>query len=220
MNRAYSLFANSAFFAGLALVSAAHAASEAPAVVKGDVAKGQTLYTSGDASRNIAACLTCHGPAGNATVPQYPKLSAQPAAYLAKQLHNFKGPERANPIMTPISKAMTDADILNVSTYLAAQKAQPGAARNKELLELGKTIYRAGIPAKNVPACASCHAPNGAGIPAQYPRLAGQNQEYTAGTLVAFRTGARNNNAQMTTIAKRLSDEEMKAVADYVAGLK
>lgn len=220
MNRAFSLLGKSAIAAGLALASVAHAATEAPAVTKADAAKGQTLYTSGDASRNIAACLTCHGPAGNATVPQYPKLSAQPSAYLAKQLHNFKAPERANPIMTPIAKAMTDQDIANVSAYLAAQKAQPGAARNKETLELGKTIYRAGIPAKNVPACAGCHAPNGAGIPAQYPRLAGQNQDYTAGTLMAFRTGARKNNTQMTTISKRLSDDEIKAVADYVAGLK
>lgn len=220
MNRVFSLFAKSVVTAALSLTTVGYAMAEAPTLVKADVAKGQTLYTSGDASRNIAACLTCHGPAGNSGVPQFPKLSAQPAAYTAKQLNNFKGPDRQNPVMTPIAKAMTEQDIVNVSAYLADQKPQPGAARNKESLELGKTIYRAGIPGKNVPACAGCHAPNGAGIPAQYPRLAGQHQDYTTATLVAFRTGQRKNSTQMTTIANRMSDEEMKAVADYVAGLK
>jgi cytochrome c553 len=221
MKRASSLFAKSVMTAALAIASVAHAATGAvPPAVEADAAKGQTLYNTGDAARNIAACITCHGPAGNATVPIYPKLSAQPYAYMVKQLHNFQTPERANAIMTPIAKAMTEQDIQNVSAYLTNQKAQPGAARNKETLELGKRIYRAGIPFKNIPACASCHLPNGAGMPAQYPRLAGQHQDYTTGELIAFRSGERKNSQQMTTIAGRMSDEEMKAVADYVAGLK
>jgi cytochrome c553 len=97
---------------------------------------------------------------------------------------------------------------------------KPGAAKNKDTLELGKQIYRGGIAEKHVPACASCHGAAGAGVPVQYPRLGGQHQEYTVAQLTAFRTGGRKNSPQMDTIAKRMSDDEMKAVADYIAGLK
>ncbi|HEY5798601.1 MAG TPA: c-type cytochrome, partial [Burkholderiaceae bacterium] len=106
------------------------------------------------------------------------------------------------------------------SAYLAKQAAKPGAAKNKDTIDLGKKIYRGGIAEKSVPACASCHGANGNGIPAQYPRIAGQHQDYAVAQLTAFRTNARKNSAQMQTIAKRLSDDEMKAVSDYVAGMK
>lgn len=219
MNRAFPSFAKFLSIALLALSSLAYA-NEEHAAPKADAAKGSTLYSTGDAARGITACLACHGAAGNSSITQNPKLAAQHEAYIAKQLHDFKGPNRNNAIMTVIAKALSEDDIRNVAAYVSEQKPAPGSARNKNTVELGKKIYRAGIAEKNVPACAGCHSPNGAGIPVQFPRIAGQHQDYTVAQLTNFRTGARNNSAQMTAVGKRMSDEEMQAVADYIAGLK
>ncbi len=219
MNRAFLPFAKSLFVALLAVSSIAGAADTAK-VVKADPAKGETIYTNGDASRNIPACVSCHGAAGNSTIVQNPKLSAQHEAYTYKQLANFKTPERNNAIMTGIAKALTEDEMHNIAAWLDKQAPKPGAAKNKATIDLGKKIYRGGIAEKNVPACASCHGANGTGIPAQFARLAGQHQEYTNAQLMAFRAGNRKNSAQMTTIAKRLSDDEMAAVSDYIAGMK
>lgn len=223
MNRAFLSFSKSLSIVALAassLVSIASATEPAAKPVKADLAKGEALYSNGDAARGIVACVSCHGAAGNSTISINPKLSGQHDAYLVKQLIDFTTPARNNAVMTTFSKLMTPEDMKNVSAYLAVQKPKAGAAKNKDIVNLGQTIYRAGIAEKNVAACAGCHSPNGAGIPAQFPRIAGQHQDYTVAQLTAFRTGARKNSAQMTTIAKRMSDEEMKAVADYVAGLK
>lgn len=224
MNRALLPFVKSLFVAMLAVSSIASSvaaeASKTEAVKAADPAKGEALYANGDSGRNIPACASCHGAAGNSTITQNPKLAAQHAGYLNKQLHNFAGPERNNPVMTTFAKLLTEDDMKNVAAYLGSQAAKPGAAKNKDTIETGKKIYRAGIAEKNVPACAGCHSPNGAGIPAQFPRIAGQHQDYTVAQLTNFRTGARKNSPQMEVISKRMSDEEMKAVADYVAGLK
>lgn len=222
MNRAFSPLLKSLFVAMLAFSSVAYAAEEnkpAP-VAKVDPAKGEALYTNGDAARNITACVSCHGAAGNSTITTNPRLAGQHTAYIIKQLTDFRSASRNNPIMSPLAKALSDEDVRNIAAYLNAQAPKPGAARNKDTLELGKHIWRGGIASKNVPACAGCHSPNGAGIPAQYPRLAGQHQDYTVTELTNFRAGARTNSPQMTTIAERLSDKEIKAVADYIAGLK
>lgn len=205
---------------GLLAVSSMAIAAETPVVKAADPARGEAIYSSGDAARNITACVACHGAAGNSTITQNPKLASQHEAYLVKQLHDFKGPQRNNPVMTTMAKALNDDDIRNVAAYLNQQAVKPGAAKNKDTVELGKKIYRGGIAEKNVPACAGCHSPTGAGIPAQFARLAGQHQDYTTAQLTNFRTGTRTNSPQMVTIAKRLSDDEIKAVADYVAGLK
>lgn len=218
MNRVCFPIVKSAFVALLAIASFANA--EETKTVKADPAKGEALYNTGDASRNITACIACHGAAGNSSISQNPKLTGQAGAYLHKQLLDFKGPARNNPIMTGIAKAMTEEDIQNVIAYLSKQKTSPGAARNPATVELGKKIYRGGIAEKHVPACASCHGASGGGIPAQFPRLAGQHQDYTTAQLVGFRSGTRKNSEPMTQIAKRMSDEEIQAVADYVAGLK
>lgn len=220
MNRASTPLLQTMFVALLAVASLAHAAEDKKPVVKADPAKGEALYTNGDNARNIVACVSCHGAAGNSTITQNPKLAGQHEAYIAKQLLNFRAPERNNPVMTPMAKALTDEDVKNIAAYLSAQSPKPGAAKNKETIDLGKQIYRGGIASKNIPACAGCHSPNGAGIPAQYPRLAGQHQDYTIAQLTTFRAGTRTNGAQMVTIADRLSDKEIKAVADYIAGLK
>jgi len=205
---------------GLLAVSSMAMANEPAAPKKADPARGEAIYSNGDAARNITACVACHGAAGNSTITQNPKLAAQHEAYLVKQLHDFKGPQRNNAVMTTMAKALNDDDIRNIAAYLEQQAQKPGAAKNKDTVELGKKIYRGGIAEKNVPACAACHSPNGAGIPAQFARIGGQHQDYTAAQLTAFRSGVRKNSTQMTTIAKRLSDEEIQAVADYVAGLK
>jgi cytochrome c553 len=195
-------------------------ANEEKAPAAADPAKGSTLYSNGDPSRGILACVACHGAAGNSTITQNPKLAGQHEAYIQKQLHNFKGPDRNNAIMTGIAKALGEDDVRNIAAFLEQQKPAPGAARNKNTVDLGKKIYRAGIAEKHVPACAGCHGPNGAGIPAQYARIAGQHQDYTIAQLTNFRTGTRANSAQMTAVGKRMSDEEMQAVADYIAGLR
>lgn len=222
MNRVSLSFVKSLLVALVAVSSIAIASEGKKSEVakKVDPAKGEALYTNGDSARAIPACVSCHGAAGNSTIAQNPKLAAQHEAYLYKQLVNFKGPERNNAIMSTIAKAMTDDEMKNISAYLDAQTQKAGAAKNKESVALGKKIYRAGIAEKNVPACAGCHSPNGAGIPAQFARIGGQHQEYTAAQLASFSSGARKNSPQMVTIAKRLSKEEMDAVADYVAGLK
>ena len=218
MNRALPSFVKFVSIAVLACSSIAWASEDK--AQPADANKGSTLYSSGDASRGITACVACHGASGNSTITQNPKLAGQHAAYLQKQLHEFKGPGRNNAVMTAIAKALSDEDIRNLAAYLDQQKPAPGAARNKNTVEFGKKIYRAGIAEKNVPACAGCHGPNGAGIPAQFARLAGQHQDYTVAQLTNFRTGARANSAQMTAVGKRMSDDEMQAVADYIAGLK
>ena len=218
MNRVLSLCLK---FLAVALCSAlvtAQASEQKSAAA--DPAKGAALYSGGDPARGITACIACHGAEGNAVIPQNPKLGGQHAAYIKKQLHDFQGPDRNNAIMTMIAKAMTPEDIDNIAAYLSTQRATPGVAKVKETAELGRKIYRAGIAEKNIPACAGCHSPNGAGIPAQYPRIAGQHQDYSVTQLTNFRAGTRSNSAQMMVISKRLTDEEMKAVSDYITGLR
>lgn len=220
MNRVFSLL-----FATLTLVGAAGTAVAADAAhsataPKADPAKGGSLYDTGDNARGIPACASCHGAAGNSTIVTNPKLAGQVDTYLHKQLVDFTTPARNQPIMTTYAKALTDEEKTNIAAYLFSQQPKPGAARNKDSLELGRKIYRGGIADRGVAACASCHGAVGAGIPAQYPRLAGQHQDYTFAQLQGFKSGARSNSPQMGALAKRMSDEEMKAVADYIAGLK
>jgi cytochrome c553 len=219
VSSANAVFVKSLLVASLALSSIAGAA-EAQRPAKPDAAKGATLYESGDTARGLPACLSCHGANGNSTIAVNPKLSNQIEAYTHKQLVDFTTPQRVNPVMTTYAKMLTDEEKRNVAAYLAVQKTRQGAAKNKETIELGRKIYRGGIADKGVAACASCHGAAGGGIPVQYPRLAGQQQDYTVAQLVNFRTGARTNSPQMTTLAQRLSDAEMKAVADYIAGLR
>jgi cytochrome c553 len=201
------------------MAPAAEAKAAVPGKPKVDAAAGEALYSNGDATRGVTACITCHGPKGQSAIGTWPKLSAQHAAYLTKQLKNFKEGTRANPIMMGMAAALTQEDMQNISAFLAKQPISQGVAQDKATIALGQSIYRGGIAAKGVPACAACHSPTGAGIPAQYPLLGGQWAEYNNSQLLAFREGVRTNSSQMTTIASKLSDKEMKAVADYIAGL-
>ncbi len=209
----------------LGFALAAQAAGNAP-TPRPDLAKGEKLYVNGDAARNITACIACHGALGNSNAPINPKLAAQHAGYIYKQLRDYQvqpgqqRPARENAVMNGIAAALTSEDMRNIAAYLEAQKLEPSVARNAATAELGQRIYRAGIPSKNIPSCAACHGPTGAGVPTQYPRIAGQFAEYTEAQLVAWRQGVRKNNAQMEAISARMSDAEIKAVSDYIAGLR
>src|SRR5471032_33931 len=224
MNRAFSPFVKSMLLALLAVSATATAVEETKpahtpaAAVKVDAAKGSTLYSDGDAARGLPACVSCHGAAGNSTIVANPKLAGQHEGYLYKQLVDFTTPERNQAVMSTYAKMLSDADKKNIAAYLAAQVAKPGTAKNKDTIDLGKKIYRGGIAG-----CASCHGATGNGIPIQYPRIAGQHQDYTIAQLGLFRStkaDARKNSAPMHTIASRMSDDEIAAVADYIAGLK
>ena len=208
----------------LALCASPAGAADVPhgaaAAVKLDPARGGALYDSGDNARGLPACVSCHGAGGNSTIVANPKLAGQNGAYLHKQLVDFTTPNRVQPVMTMYAKMLSEEEKQNIAAWLATQQPKQGAARNKDTLDIGRKIYRGGIAERGVAACASCHGATGSGIPVQYPRLAGQHQDYTLAQLQAFKTGARNNSAQMGTLAKRMSDDEMKAVADYIAGLK
>ena len=177
---------------------------------------------AGKAAAQKYNCASCHGADYNSPVdPSYPKLAGQHASYIVKQLKDYKaGKDRPNAIMAAFAGMMTEQDMINVAAYLEKQTPGLGTAKNKASIEIGQKIYRGGIASKQVPACAACHAPNGAGIPSQYPRLSGQWAEYTEAQLVAYRQGERKNSQQMTGIASRMSDAEIKAVSDYIAGLR
>lgn len=205
-------------FGGLPAATAA-APAAAPAV-KADPARGGALYDAGDPARGLPACVSCHGAAGNSSIVANPKLSGQFASYTHKQLVDFTTPNRQQPIMTTYAKMLTDAEKKDIAAWLAAQVHKPGAAKNKDTVELGRKIYRGGIAERGVAACASCHGANASGIPAQYPRLAGQHQDYTTAQLEAFKSGTRANSPQMATLSQRMSTAEMRAVADYIAGLR
>ncbi|MGK3272904.1 c-type cytochrome [Comamonas kerstersii] len=186
------------------------AAGETPA--KADLVQGQASYE--------AVCAACHGVDGNSQIVINPKLAQQHPEYLIKQLHDFKDDKRADPVMKGFAMMLSGEEMNNISAWLAQQKAQPGYATDKELVQLGERIYRGGIADRNIAACASCHSPNGAGIPSQYPRLAGQHADYTIKQLNTFRDGSRNNSVQMRDVAAKMTDREIKAVADYIAGLR
>ena len=196
----------------LAALVAPSFAADAPATAKPDLAKGQATATQ--------VCAACHAADGTRGSPANPIIAGQHADYLAKQLAEFKEGKRQNPVMQGMAKPLSEADIKNVAAFYASKEVKPGFAKNKELVALGEKIYRGGIAAKQVPACAGCHSPTGAGIPAQYPRLAGQHADYTETQLHAFRLGTRTNSPQMQQIASKMNEREIKAVADYVAGLR
>ncbi len=200
---------------GMAMAASASVAQQPAAA---DPAAGQKIATE--------VCAACHAADGNSTMAANPKIAAQHEMYLFRQLKDFKPagegkkPLRDNPVMTGFASTLSEQDMRNLAAFYSAQALKPAAARNKELVELGREIYRAGIASKGVPACAACHGPTGAGLPDQYPRLNGQFADYTEAQLIAFQSGARANNVSMHQIAERMSPRDMKAVADYIAGLR
>lgn len=193
------------------------ATAQAPA--KADLTKAEQIAKQ--------VCAACHGADGNSTLAVNPVLAGQLADYTRKQLMNFKSQsgkpvERSNPVMAGMVATLSTDDMRNLAAYFESQARKPRAARDPALVKLGQAIYRGGILSKNLAACTACHSPNGGGVPAQFPRLAGQFAEYTTAQLKAFRSGERANdpNRTMRAVAEKLSDKEIAAVAEYIAGLR
>lgn len=206
----------------LALLSVALASGFALAaepMPKSDPAKAQQTAAQ--------VCGACHGATGQSTIPANPNLAGQIAEYTTKQLMNFKAANgkpagRANPIMGGMVASLTPEDMRDLGAYYAGQAPSTGVARNTATVELGQQIYRGGIASQGIPACSGCHGATGSGMPAQYPRLAGQHSEYVEAQMKAWRSGERANDPgkMMRAVASKLSDAQIKAVADYISGLR
>jgi len=181
---------------------------------KPDLAKAKTIAET--------VCVACHGADGNSAIAANPILAGQGSAYIFKQLTEFKSAVRKNDIMAGMASTLSEEDMKSVALYFSQQKPKPSAATDEKLVAAGQSLWRKGDFERGVPACAGCHGPTGAGIPAQYPRLSGQYAEYTSTQLKNFRIEERSNDPArvMRTIADKLSDKQIKAVADYIAGLR
>jgi len=179
----------------------------------GDATKGKTLS---------AVCSACHGADGNSVNPDWPKIAGQGEAYLIKQINDFRHDKRAEATMTPMAKGIaSDEDVVHLAAYFSSQKAKPGTA-DKEKVALGESIYKGGVLAKGVAACAACHGPSGEGnVAAKFPKISGQHTKYAVKQLTAFRAGTRDNDSgkMMRNVAKNMSDAEIDAVAAYISGL-
>lgn len=165
-------------------------------------------------------CAACHGADGNSVITTNPKLAGQHPEYLLKQLTNFKEGTRANAVMSGMAGALSPQDMEGLAKYFSSQSIKLAKAKANGKGSLGEKIYRGGIASTQVPACAACHGATGAGLPKQFPRLAGQHADYTLQQLRTFRTGERANAPMMMAIAAKMTDAEMQAVADYVQGLR
>lgn len=181
---------------------------------KADPAKGQQIVAQ--------VCVACHGADGNSSAPVNPSLAGQHPEYLVKQLSEFKKGVRKNPIMQGMAATLSEDDMRNVAAFLSAQKPKQREGTKPASQDLGKKIFMAGNPATGVPACAACHGPKGNGMPAQFPRLAGQYAEYVQAQMQAFRTGDRANDPAntMQQVAAKMNDKEIEAVSNYVVGLR
>jgi cytochrome c553 len=203
----------------MAVVAVANANEPAKATYKGDPAKGQALGST--------ICAACHNADGNSTVSANPKLAGQNADYLYKQMTNFKSvdgkpPERVNAIMNGMISPFNEEQLRDLSAYFSSQTQKGEVAKNLDTIPLGQKLYRGGNMAKGLPACAGCHGPAGAGMPALFPRIGGQFPEYIETQLNSFRSESRANdpNQMMRMVAIKMTDVEIKAVADYIAGLR
>ena len=202
------------FLSGVLLASfaAAALAAEAPAAAKPDLAKGQ--------AKSNEVCAACHTNDGSRGSPANPILQGQHPDYIVKQLTEFKTDKRQNAVMKGFASTLSEQDMKNVAAFYGGKQAKPGFAKNKDLVALGEKIYRGGLADRSIPACAGCHSPSGAGIPSQFPRIAGQHADYTDAQMKAFRDGVRKNGPRMAAVAAKMSDREIAAVADYIAGLR
>ena len=188
-------------------------AATAAQTVKGDAAAGQA---------KTAVCGACHGPDGNSPAPNFPKLAGQGQRYLEKQLHDIKSGKRTVLEMTGMLTAFSDQDLADIAAYFSSQKGSVGAADSK-LVERGRSLFNGGDLEKGMPACTGCHSPNGAGIAlAGFPHLSGQHSQYVTKQLTDFREGNRTNDGDamtMRTIAGKLSNHDIEALASYIQGL-
>ena len=206
---ACALFFASAICLNNGLVSRVYAA---------DVQKGATVAQG--------LCAACHASDGNSVIPTNPILAGQHYSYIKNQLHYFQVKDgeakakRENAVMLGIAAGLSDEDIDNLSAYYSEQKIVPSFASNLDLAKSGEIVYKGGDKERGIPSCSSCHGPRGLGIPGQFPRVSGQHATYTASTLKAYKAGTRANNKQMMAISARLSEQQIDALAEYLAGLE
>jgi cytochrome c553 len=206
--------------AAVLVACAAVVARAQDAVAKPDLAKAQSIVNQ--------VCSACHGADGNSPTAVNPSLAGQPAMYITLQLAHFKAGVRSNPVMQGMAAALSPEDMRALGEFFSQQAPKPMSATDATLVKAGQKLYRGGDSTTGVPACAACHAPTGAGIPKNYPRLAGQHTEYTYAQLKAFKAGERGadkdgkdvNGRTMATIAGRMTDAQMKAAAEYTTGLR
>jgi cytochrome c553 len=208
------------FIASLLLTAIVSVSAQLPAFAADTKPAGPKIDIAAGAKKYEAVCASCHGADGNSGSPENPKLAGQHPEFLYKQLVEFKSGKRKNAIMQGFAATLSDEDMRNIAAWATSQKAKPGFAKDKALVAAGERIYKGGIADRNIAACAGCHSPSGAGMPSQYPRLAGQHADYIVSSLKAYRDGGRTNNAVMTGVAAKMNDREIKAVADYLAGLR
>ena len=209
-----------ALIAATTVISATALAQEAapPSAAAPDLAKAKQIATQ--------VCAACHGADGNSVSPANPSLAGQGADYITLQLMHFKAGVRVNPTMQAMAATLSEADMMSLGAYFSQQKPKGLGARDPKLVKAGERVWRGGDVETDVPACAGCHSPTGAGIPKNYPRLAGQYADYVYAQLAAFKSGARGANPKdanghvMAAIAANMTDEQMKAVADYASGLR
>ena len=209
-----------ALFAAIATIPALALAQEGaqPKAAAPDLTKAKQIVTQ--------VCAACHGADGNSVAPANPNLAGQGADYITLQLMHFKAGVRVNPTMQAMAAPLSDDDMRALGVYFEQQKPKDLGAKDPKLVKAGEHMWRGGDTATAVPACAACHSPTGAGIPKNYPRLAGQYADYVYAQLKAFKSGARGadpkdaNGKIMATVAGNMTDEQMKAVADYASGLR
>jgi len=187
-------------------------------VVSAQEKQASNLSAAKDVAETV--CAACHGVDGNSAITLNPRLAGQHPGYLVKQLNDFKAGKRSNAVMAGMVANLTDEDIKGLADYFAAQLSKLGKAKINGKGSLGERIYRGGIASSQLPACAACHGANGEGLPKRFPRLSGQHAEYTVQQLNAFRKGARANGPMMQVIAAKMTEVEMRAVADYIQGLR
>lgn len=190
--------------------------AHAETAVHGDANAGKSKSTP---------CTACHMADGNAAVPTYPKLAGLSEKYILAQLKEFKKADqgnRNNPIMYANVQNLTEQDMADLAAFYASQSRTTGVAQDDASLQRGELLYRGGDGSKDIPACAACHGPEGKGNSlAGFPRLGGQNADYTADQLKQFHDGTRTNDANkiMQMVAANMSEDDMKAVANYIQGL-
>jgi cytochrome c553 len=210
--KAFALLAG-LLISAMGMAPASWANPTAAPAAKGDPAKGLKIVDK--------VCAACHTTDGNSNNPTYPVLAGQYPEYLAKQLTDFRSGARMNATMAPNAAKLSDEDILDLAAYFSSQQRKPRQAKDAALAAEGMKIFKGGNQGSGVPACASCHGPNGAGIPVQFPSLYSQHAKYVLTQLKNFRSGDRTNDGgkMMEVVARKLTDHEMKAVAEYISGL-
>ncbi|MGH8138529.1 MAG: c-type cytochrome [Steroidobacteraceae bacterium] len=184
-----------------------------------------------EGATKTAVCSSCHGPNGNSTNAEWPRLAGQSAVYLAEQLKLFKSTVRNNPVMMPMASGLSDKDINDIAVYYEAQTPQ-GLEADPSYWKAGRALYLRGDRTREIPACVACHGPDGRGnLAAGYPALRAQQSVYVMKQLKDYASGARypgaknpaqasRNGVMMLTIAKRLTPEDIRNVASYVQGLR